>query len=648
MTPLRRLLPAVTLLSVAFFLAAAPVAQPAFERQIDPFPVLNADGEPYAHPFFGGLNSPRPQLVDVTGNGRLDLVVQEVRDRLILFENIGDGEGGYRFAWRSDDWQGLEVGTWFRFGDLTGNGVLDVIAQEPSGQVRFFRNTGTVEAPAFELAAAPLLDTAGDPLRAEDPNVPALADIDGDGRLDLFMGQADRGHIRYYRHTGVVDGVPQFEHVTERFQGIEIYEPNPSCDPAFMPEVPPTPDAEVPAGTPAPSLGGRPGGGPTLHGENALAFADVTGDGTLDLFWGDFFTPSLYYFRNEGTPTEPELSFVSPRFPLDNPLTTAGYNAPAFGDLTGDGALDLIIGIVGGFCSSTANLVDNLYLLQNRGTPAEPDFTEATGRLIEGVDVGRVSFPAFSDLTGNGRLDLLVGSAYNPRTDGPRRGSLYLYENVGEEGAPAFRLADDDFLALDLDFANHYAPAFADLSGDGRPDLVVGTFGGRIFWLRQGEGTGAFGEPETLMDTEGRRLDVGQTAAPAFADLTGNGLPDLVAGSFRGTLHFYRNVGAPGEPVFELETRTFLDHQAGRFSAPHFTDLTGNGLPDLLVGSEHEGVHVYLNVGTVEAPAFEPAEPLAVGRAQLAPTAVDLFGRGRSDLVLGTRAGGLVFLSNQE
>ena len=609
-------------------LCSAAVAQPLdFVRQISPFPVLDADGEPYPFAFAGGFNNPRPQLADLDGDGDLDLFLLEAKGRITYFENVAEGEG-FELVWRSDRFLGLDVGTWFRFGDLDGDGDLDLIAQRTSGMVRYFRNDGAPGAePVFTLAADPLLDTQGVPVNPEDPNVPALADIDGDGDLDLFLGRADSGKIRWFRHAGTADGLPRYELGGEQFADVVIFEENPTCgaedDPIYV----------VPGGTAR----------ATLHGENALTFADADGDGDLDLFWGDFFTPSLYFFRNVGSAAEPVMELVSETYPLDNPVTSGGYNAPAFGDLDGDGDLDLVIGIVGGFCSSTMNLTENLYHFENTGTATAPRYVERTSRLIESVDVGRASYPAFADLDGDGDLDLLVGSAYNPRAGGPQRGSLFLFENVGSATAPAYRLADDDFLALDVDFAAHYAPAFGDLDGDGDLDLLVGTFGGKMAYL---ENTG---DGFTLAVEALQNLDVGSVATPTLGDLDGDGDLDLLVGEFAGTLTYFRNDGSAELPFFvEAELPGLEGLDVGRFSAPHLADVDEDGDLDLFVGTENEDVLFFRNVGTPTRPRFVQ-EDFGAGtfRLNASPVLADLDGDGDLDLVSGTLAGGLLYFDNR-
>jgi hypothetical protein len=642
------------LVPLLLLLAAPAAAQPLdFERQITPFPVLDASGDPFDLPFAGAFNSPRTQLADVDGDDDLDLFLLEEQGRILYYENVG-GEGGYEFAWRSDQYGEIDAGSWFRFGDLDSDGDLDLLTQLASGRVRYYENTGTATDPALTVAAEPLLDTAGDPVNPEDPNVPALADIDGDGGLDLFLGRADSGKIRWYRHTGVEGGVPQYEFAGEEFQDIVIFESNPTCgsgaaqDPIYI-----TPGRSGDPGSGNQDGAAFGGGRPSLHGQNALAFADADGDGDLDLFWGDFFTPSLYFFRNEGTPTEPEMVLVSEEYPLDNPLTTAGYNVPSFGDLDADGDLDLVLGIVGGFCSTTANIVDNLYLLENIGTPAAPDFVERTSRLIDAVDVGRASYPAFYDFDGDGDLDLLVGSGYNPRPDGPQRGSLYLFENTGTATMPEYRLAADDYLALDIDFANHYAPAFGDLTGDGLRDLLVGTFGGKLgVLLNTGDGfdlvTDSDGDFVPLQD-----LDVGSTATPTLGDLDADGDLDLLVGEFSGPLNYFRNDGSAQVPNFVETPITGLGLEegfdVGRFSAPHLADLDGDGDLDLLVGTETEDILFFRNVGTATEPQFEQ-EPLETGtlRYNTAPVVADVDGDGDLDLLSGDLAGGLLYLDNRQ
>ena len=59
------------------------------QREIAPFPVRDLQGNEYTFPFLGGFNHPRPQFVDIDGDGDQDLFVQEEVNALIFFENAG-------------------------------------------------------------------------------------------------------------------------------------------------------------------------------------------------------------------------------------------------------------------------------------------------------------------------------------------------------------------------------------------------------------------------------------------------------------------------------------------------------------------------------------------------------------------------------
>jgi uncharacterized protein (DUF2141 family) len=581
--------------------APAPATENlGFHAVVAPFPVADTAGRLLELAFVGGLDHPRPQLVDLHGDGRLQLFIQEYTGRMLHFRHLGAGPDGLpRFEFLSWRYAGLDVGEWARFVDLDGDGRHDLFAEWPFSHVRLFRDTGPPGRPAYVMVPDSLRDEQGRAIFSDRQNIPQIVDINCNGRPDLLIGRIT-GHILHYEVVDPRAAVPVFRFLAEPWQGLEIIT-----------------------------------GQGSMHGANTMAFADFDGDGDLDLFWGDFFEPGLLLFENVGTCAEPVLRHDPVRFPPGHPLLTSGYNAPAFGDLSGDGRPDLVVGVLGGAYDPLRTTIANLHYLQRS---PEGTYAHRTAQLLPMLDVGSESIPALVDLNGNGLLDLLVANKIEPFDRQTSR--IYWFENTGTATTPSFRMRGP----LDVGGRYHLAPVFADLDGDGRLDMLVGSFGPSIAWYKVEPGSPM---PRfRLVDSAVARITRGSNTVPALVDLDGDGLLDLVVGRASGYLSFFRNVGTATAPRFELVSDEWLGLRPGRRSAPTFVDVDGNGLPDLLVGTDDDGLQLYRNVGTRSAPRFERDPSFAPDVPPLsAPATGDLDGDGRVEIVLGTAGGGLLYFT---
>ena len=147
-----------------------------------------------ANPFDGvdvAFNS-SPSFADLDGDGDLDAVIGAQDGTLHYFQNTGSAivPAFTEQTGAANPFSFVDVGTRSTpsFVDLDGDGDLDAVVGEEYGTLHYFENTGSAVAPAFTE-----LTGAANPFDGVDVGFnarPSFADLDGDGDLDAVVGQA--------------------------------------------------------------------------------------------------------------------------------------------------------------------------------------------------------------------------------------------------------------------------------------------------------------------------------------------------------------------------------------------------------------------------------------------------------------------------
>ena len=159
------------------------------------------------------------------------------------------------------------------FTDLDGDGDHDLIVGNEDGDIAYFEYTGTVTAPSFTQRTG--TTNPFDNITKGSWSTVTLADLDGDGDLDLAVGNND-GDVHYYENTGT------------------------SANPSFT--------QRADAANPLNNI--------NAGSYNSPIFVDFDDDNDPDLVIGNQ-TGIIFYFENTGTTTAP--SFIQ-RTDFDNPF----------------------------------------------------------------------------------------------------------------------------------------------------------------------------------------------------------------------------------------------------------------------------------------------------------------------------------------
>lgn len=215
---------------------------------------------------------------------------------------------------------------------------------------------------------------------------------------------------------------------------------------------------------------------------------------------------------------------------------------------------------------------------------------------------------AFEDLDNDGDPDILAMDEYGK--DSP---FLFL-RNSGSAVSPRFDEAPEKnpFGLKPQTLLNFFH--LLDFDGDGDSDLFAGSINACLYFENIGKkGTPVFAAP--VIGPFGIKLpDGSNTFIPAFGDLDSDGLLDLVIGDYNARLYFYKNIGLPGNPVFDPPLAAPFGYiepsDQAIFLAPVLEDMDQDGLIDLLLGFNPGAIVFCKNTGTTSAPKFAaPSQP---------------------------------------
>ena len=355
------------------------------------------------------------------------------------------------------------------FGDIDGDGDLDALvggtmasdyegsrgkgtqtkgSLESTGSryLDYYENTGTLQNPVFALHAM------GETAISWTANLvlpsPAIADLDGDGINEVYVG---------YSHASTEDKA--FEGKDSKLAGISEIE-------ALQ---------YVPATKTLDRLYQNPLGDIELPNYPSPSFVDIDGDGDLDVFISGFDTSSfegvVYFYRNDGTAITPTLTVVTDTILFDSITTTVNYTIAPSGDET---------------ITDTASIT------------ATETITGTVGSFMPTL--------SFADLDGDGDQDAVMGDRfpwYGKLTmllkKGPKKqeaGVVPLeevewkdaryFKNIGNAKNPVFeeQTGNANLFAFATEKTFPGAVVLADLDSDKDVDAVIGDSSGKLHYYR--------------------------------------------------------------------------------------------------------------------------------------------------------------------
>ncbi len=214
--------------TIALYRNTGSVNSPVFTFQSDSFLVDKT---------IDAGTASRPLFYDYDKDGKPDLFVGSdgyfqngtLRSRISYYRNTST-VGNRSFDFQTDDFVNFSSlmlrGSSPAIGDLDGDGKDDLVLGQANGQLTMYTNTAasnTVQ-PIWANPAVSIQHTGGFPIDVGQAAAPVIYDIDKDGRPDLLIGNLT-GYLVYYRNITTTPGVLQLEFVNSQLGDVKA-DPN--------------------------------------------------------------------------------------------------------------------------------------------------------------------------------------------------------------------------------------------------------------------------------------------------------------------------------------------------------------------------------------------------------------------------------------